>query len=238
MQHINPSNIKPTKVWDGPVRAFHWSLVILIVVSWITGKLGGDWLAWHFRSGYAVLALVLFRILWGFLGTSTARFSYFLKGPKAMAAHALHLWRRGPDHDRGHNPLGGWMVILLLLMILLQAVTGLFADDDIATTGPLTSLIATALSAKLTTLHRFGADALTILVGLHVLAVVIYLIVFRHNLIKPMITGLKDFPADLPSDTGVEPGANANMPLAVFLVIFMAATVYALVVWLPILATR
>ena len=113
------------KVWDAPVRLFHWLLVLLFAFMYFSGTVKGDWLEWHMRSGYAILALVLFRILWGFAGSTYARFSNFLAGPSACLQFAKKLLTRAPAASAGHNPLGGWMVLVLLLALLVQTGTGL-----------------------------------------------------------------------------------------------------------------
>jgi cytochrome b len=125
------------QVWDLPVRLFHWLLVVLLVVSFTTGKLGGNWLAWHFRSGYCILALVLFRIIWGVAGSQTARFSDFIKGPEGVFTYARSLIRGAGMFHAGHNPMGGLMIVLMLVLLLVQATTGLFVDDDNGTRAPL-----------------------------------------------------------------------------------------------------
>ena len=125
------------QVWDLPVRLFHWVLVLLLVASFTTGKLGGNWLEWHFRSGYCILGLVLFRIVWGLVGSETARFSGFIKGPRRTLTYARSLLSGNSDFHAGHNPMGGLMIVVMLALLLLQASTGLFTDDAIATRGPL-----------------------------------------------------------------------------------------------------
>src|SRR5262245_5960322 len=122
------------RVWDLPVRLFHWTLVVLLAVSYFTGKTGGAWMKLHFWSGYAILALVLFRIVWGFVGSTTARFSDFVKGPKASLIYLGDLLRGHASWVIGHNPLGGAMVVLLLFAVLAQVSAGLFAaDTDLGT---------------------------------------------------------------------------------------------------------
>src|SRR5438067_2364360 len=116
------------RVWDLPVRLFHWVLVALVVFSFTTGKLGGNWLRWHMYSGYLILTLVLFRIAWGVIGSDTARFAGFIRGPSHVVRYARSLLGGPPQFHAGHNPLGGLMVVLMLALLLLQASTGLFVD--------------------------------------------------------------------------------------------------------------
>src|SRR5687768_6923270 len=114
--------------WDAPVRLFHWALAALVVFSYVTGKLGGGWMAWHMKSGYCILTLLLFRLAWGFLGGTTARFAGFLRGPRAAVEHVRAIASRRLAARAGHNPLGGWMVVAMLAALLTQATAGLFAD--------------------------------------------------------------------------------------------------------------
>ena len=218
-------------VWDVPVRLFHWTLAVLLAVSYFTARAGGDWMNLHFWSGYAILTLLFFRIAWGFLGSTTARFSSFLKGPSAALAHLGHLLGRGRPRDAGHNPLGGAMVVVMILAVLAQAATGLFAaDTDMGmVNGPLALKVADKWVERATDFHSFWINVLLILVGLHVLAVVFYLAWKRQNLIGAMFTGRK------PADDVVEPGAAmpklvfVSNRLAISLLLVSAALVYFIV---------
>jgi cytochrome b len=186
----------PVRVWDAPVRLFHWLLVLLFAFMIFSGKLKGDWMEWHMRSGYAILALVLFRILWGLAGSSTARFSSFLAGPSTAIAFAKKLLARVPAPSASHNPLGGWMVLALLLALLFQVGTGLFANDDVLIEGPLASLVSKATSDQLTSWHYWNVNLLLLLVAVHVVAVGYHAVVMKENLIGAMFTGVKHLPAD------------------------------------------
>jgi cytochrome b len=218
-------------VWDVPVRLFHWSLALLLVVSYFTARAGGDWMNLHFWSGYAILTLLFFRIAWGFLGSTTARFSSFLRGPSAAIAHLGHLLGHGRPRDAGHNPLGGAMVVVMILAVLAQAATGLFAaDTDMGmVNGPLALKVADKWVERATAFHSFWINVLLILVGLHVLAVLFYLVWKRQNLIGAMFTGRK------PADDVVEPGAASpklvfvSNRLAISLLLVSAALVYFIV---------
>ncbi|WP_282609910.1 cytochrome b/b6 domain-containing protein [Pelagibius sp. Alg239-R121] len=180
---------KSTLVWDMPTRLFHWCLVLLVGTSWLTGELGE--MDWHMRSGFAILTLVLFRLLWGVFGSTTARFAQFVKPPAAAVHYARDLISGKARTYLGHNPLGGWMVVLLLSLLLFQTGTGLFANDDIFTEGPLYHLVTKSTSDWLTVIHKTLFDALLICVGLHVAAAIFYLVVKKDNLILPMINGRK-----------------------------------------------
>jgi len=214
------------KVWDAPVRLFHWVLVLLFAFMFVSGNLKGDWMEWHMRSGYAILALVLFRILWGFAGGTYARFSSFLAGPSAGIAFARKLLTRTPAPSAGHNPLGGWMVVALLLALLFQVTTGLFANDDILIEGPLASLVTKATSDKMTSWHYWNVNVLLALVAVHVVAILYHLGFMKENLIGAMFTGLKRMPADVAK--GVE--ARFGSPwLALVLLAVAAIAVYLIV---------
>ena len=214
------------KVWDAPVRLFHWLLVLLFAFMFVSGNLKGDWMEWHMRSGYAILALVLFRILWGFAGSTYARFSSFLAGPSSGIAYAGKLLARAPAPSAGHNPLGGWMVLALLLALLFQVGTGLFANDDILIEGPLAPLVSKAVSNQLTTWHYWNTNVLLALVAVHVLAVLYHAIFMKENLIGAMFTGLKRMPADA---AGGVVARFASLWLALVLLAGAAIVVYLIV---------
>jgi cytochrome b len=215
---------QPVAVWDWPVRIGHWLLVILIAISWITSELAGNAMTYHMWSGYAILTIVVFRIAWGFVGSRQARFASFLKGPAEVIRYARTLaGTRGPRY-LGHNPLGGWSVLLMLLSIAVQASTGLFANDEIMTEGPLASRVSADTSSFLTTVHRYNFYVLLTLIGLHLAAIVFYLAVKRENLIGAMFTGRKYVEGQAPAH---EPHASPVRAMVVLLV--AAAAVAALV---------
>lgn len=208
------------KVWDGWIRLFHWSLVVLLVVSYVTARAGR--MDWHMISGYAILALLLFRIAWGFMGSDTARFGQFLRSPLAAFRHLLHLRRREPDTEIGHNAAGGWMVLVLIGLMLAQAVTGLFADDEILTQGPLAQFASERWVHRMTGLHHRIINVILIAVGAHVLAVLLYRLLKGHDLARAMVTGRKTMPA------GIAAPRMGHPLLAVALLGAAAAVVYAL----------
>jgi cytochrome b len=179
-------------VWDLPLRLFHWLLVLLVVVSVVSAQIGGNAMQIHMLSGYTILTLLLFRILWGFLGSTHARFASFVRGPAAVISYLRGLRRNEPGGHLGHNPAGAWSVILMLAVLLLQVATGLFANDDISTEGPLAKLVSKALSDRITSVHHLNVKLLFVLIGLHLSAVAFYLFYKRENLVKPMLTGFKD----------------------------------------------
>jgi cytochrome b len=180
------------KVWDAPVRIFHWLLVLLLVLQYVTVKFG--YMTYHVYGGYAILTLLVFRIIWGFVGSTHARFGDFLYGPGAMFAYIRTLPRREAAKFAGHNPLGGLSVLLMLVAVLVQAVTGLFANDDVLTEGPLVQWIAKETSDWITTIHRYNFYVVLGLAAAHILAVLYYLLYKSENLVKAMFTGYKSLP--------------------------------------------
>ena len=183
------------KVWDWPVRLVHWAMVVLLVVQVVTVKMGGNAMTWHMRSGETMLALVVFRVLWGFAGSRHARFASFLRGPRAVLGYARSIVQPPHQWHTGHNPLGGWMVVALLVALLLQAGTGLFSNDDIANEGPLVRLISKDLSDAITGFHHKNAWLVIGLACVHIGAVLVYLFSLKENLILPMLEGTKRAPA-------------------------------------------
>ncbi|MGD9222032.1 MAG: cytochrome b/b6 domain-containing protein [Desulfobacteraceae bacterium] len=178
-------------VWDVPTRLFHWLLVILVTACVTTAKIGGNWMTTHMLSGYLVLALLLFRVVWGVVGGHHARFAAFVYGPRTVLRYAARFARMDAPRYLGHNPLGAWSVVAMLVALALQVSTGLFASDDIFTQGPLYPLVSHDTSKMLTRIHNINAMVIAGLVAVHFSAVMFYLLVKGENLIKPMFTGLK-----------------------------------------------
>lgn len=212
-------------VWDLPVRVTHWSLVFLLGFLWWSGEEGGDWLTWHMRAGYAVLTLLLFRIVWGFVGSRHARFSAFVRGPGAVLSYMKTLPSRTAAVFASHNPLGALSVVLILLVLLVQVGTGLFANDDIMTEAPLYKYVSKELSDRLTSLHKLNFNLVLAVIGVHIAAVFYYLLYKSENLIKPMFTGRKMLPAENAAAQASGPG----VVLAVVITAISAALVYSLV---------
>ena len=183
-------------VWDGATRLFHWSLVVLVGICWFSGKTG--LMKVHTASGIAVLTGIIFRLLWGIIGSTTARFSHFVRGPWAVLEYLAGL-RSAPSSPVpvvGHNPAGGLAVVFMLALLAVQGASGLFANDDILTKGPLVHLVSEETSNAVTYLHKMVFNGLLVLICVHVLANLFYLVVKGENLIAPMITGDKPWPAD------------------------------------------
>jgi cytochrome b len=187
------------------VRLFHWALVALLLFQAVSGKLGGRLIDWHLYGGYAVFALVVFRVLWGFAGSITARFASFLVRPAAALSFGARLLSRRAEAYAGHNPLGGWMVVALLLSLALQVGTGLFSNDGIATDGPLAALISIELSDRLTEVHRWNFWILLALAAVHTAAALYHWLVLKEDLIGAMFTGVKRLRAGETTATFVSP---------------------------------
>lgn len=183
------------RLWDAPVRLFHWAFATLVVFSWSTGHLGGSWMEWHLKSGYAVLALLVFRLAWGVAGSQSARFSRFLRGPAAVSAYLREAAAGRVAAVAGHNPAGGWMVATMIAVVALQAVTGLYADDEVATQGPLSALAPESVVRWMNRIHGWNEWVVAALVALHVAAIAWYALRFRIDLVGPMIHGRTANPA-------------------------------------------
>ncbi|MBA2588483.1 MAG: cytochrome b/b6 domain-containing protein [Alphaproteobacteria bacterium] len=173
-------------VWDIPTRIFHWTIVVLVAVSWFSADNG--YLRMHLWSGLTLLALLLFRVLWGLLGSTTSRFTDFLHPPRKVMAYL-----RGHEKSlyAGHNPAGGWMVAVMIGVLLAQAVTGLFSNDGLHFTGPLALWVSDDVSTRITGLHGTIFNIIVVFIWLHVVAVGFYLLVKNHNLVGAMVTGKK-----------------------------------------------
>jgi len=215
------------RVWDLPTRIFHWLVAVLVVFSFATGKIGGSWLEWHMRSGYAILTLVLFRLAWGIVGSETSRFARFVRGPAAFFRYAGDIVGKRHRAVIGHNPMGGWMVLFMLVLLLTQASSGLFADDEIATQGPLAVKVSNALVAKMTAFHYYNGWTLIGAVFLHVIAIAAYWMAWRDNRVAPMWTGRREM-----DGAGTQPELRATWIAAVILA-SSAGFVYWLVVVYP-----
>lgn len=218
---------KKIRVWDLPIRAFHWLLVCCIIASFITVNIGGNAMQLHGYAGYCALTLILFRICWGFFGSYHARFFNFIPSP-----NSLREYLRG--HSKvvlGHNPLGSLSVLALLFMVGLQAVTGLFANDEIAFEGPFAKYISNSTVELITSIHRINSTILIILIALHLSAIFYYQFIKRENLVGPMLVGDKEIdPSEeekySPADMGQASKDGAlQRGLALFLLSLVAVMV-------------
>jgi cytochrome b len=183
------SSDSTVKVWDEPTRLFHWFIVVLIAVSWISADLG--YMKVHLWSGSALLCLLIFRLIWGFFGSTTSRFSDFLRPPQHVIGYFRDLLGAEKPRYAGHNPAGGWMVLTMVLVVLVQVVTGLFSNDGIGFTGPLALRISSDVSDEITQIHGWIFFGILTFVWLHLVAIFFYYFVKRENLIQPMVTGHK-----------------------------------------------
>lgn len=188
------------RVWDLPTRLFHWTLVLAIVGSVVTAKVGGNAAVWHFRLGYLVLGLLAFRLLWGLVGGYWSRFVRFVPTPGRIVRYLRGAPRADDHFDVGHNPLGALSVLGMLGLLAVQVATGLVADDEIANTGPLVRFVSSETSLTATSWHKSWGQWLILgLVALHVAAIVFYRVAKRNNLIAPMLGGDKLLPPGVPA---------------------------------------
>jgi cytochrome b len=182
------------RVWDLPTRLFHWLLAMCVVGLVITGSVGGNWMNWHLRLGYSVLTLLLFRLVWGFVGGHWSRFSSFIYAPSSLLGYLKGRGR--PEHSVGHTPLGALSVFALLLILAAQVGTGLMSDDEISFFGPLVRFVSGDTVALATSYHKnVGKFIVMALVALHVLAIIFYQFVRKQRLVAPMVVGDKQLAA-------------------------------------------
>jgi cytochrome b len=215
-------------IWDLPVRIFHWTLALAVLGSWITHKL--EAFSWHVWFGYSVLVLTAARVVWGFVGSRHARFASFVRSPAVVARYARALVQASSPHRYpGHNPLGALMVVAFLALLLLQACAGLFANDDIANTGPLYGYVSDATSDVLSRVHKLLAKLIWIAVWTHVAAVFAYWLLRRVDLISPMFTGRKGEAWLTPADEIV----GSQLWRALLIAAACAAILYCVVVTAP-----
>ncbi|MBK1725891.1 cytochrome b/b6 domain-containing protein [Halorhodospira neutriphila] len=205
-------------VWDLWVRLFHWGLAAAMALAWYSAEQGIAWQQVHAWSGYAVIVLLAFRLLWGLFGSETARFSQFLTGPRRVLNYLRH-WRHGASHSIGHNPIGGWAVVVLLAVPFVQAASGLFATDEILFSGPLNPWVSSSTADALTSLHVQLFDLVLALVIVHVAAIGAYRLFRGDRLVKPMITGYKDSVSYQPR---IAPAHRALALLAGVIAVFAA----------------
>jgi cytochrome b len=195
--------MQPMKVWDLPVRLFHWAIVVLILAAWLSQEF--NWMNLHMWIGQTILTLLLFRIAWGCIGSDTARFLGFLRGPVAAFRHLRHIRRREPDLEIGHNAAGGWMVLVMLALLCVQAGTGLFSNDDGNTEGPLMHRVGKDQSDWFSHIHSLNFKFIEVVIVLHLAAIATYAVLKRHNLVRPMITGTKPMPEGVAAPRLVSP---------------------------------
>jgi cytochrome b len=222
---VDPKEATTVRVWDLPTRVFHWVLALCVIGSVVSAKIGGNALEWHMRLGYAIFALLAFRLVWGLVGGRWSRFASFVYAPGTVLRYLRGASRPDEFHDVGHSPLGALSVFGLIAILAVQIGTGLFADDEIATTGPFNKFVASSTGLALTAWHKGWGQGLVItLVVLHIVAIVYYLVAKKRNLVRPMWTGDKALPDGVPASAD---GGAARL-LALVLIVVSAAGV----VWL------
>ncbi len=208
-------------IWDLPIRIVHWLLTVLIFGSWYTVSVTGD-MERHMLIGQTILCLLIFRVVWGFVGTRYAKFSSFVFGPRTILAYARSILSRSGGGYAGHNPLGFLAVFAMLLLIGIQVTTGLFATDGDFYEGPLNHLVSGRTGNQITDIHYLNFDVLAIMIGIHIVAIFFYLLYKRENLISPMFTGKK-------AGDALEAIGGSKLGLALGVIVASAAAVYLLV---------
>lgn len=211
-------------IWDLPLRIFHWSFAFTVLACWYTSKQGEELVDIHMQFGFVVLALLIFRILWGFIGPKHARFSQFIPIPKVLLAYI-----KKPSHRQkipGHNPLGALMVILMIVLISLQAISGLFINDDVFSSGPYYNSVSKDIQDWMAFIHHNTFDFMIAAIILHIAAIIFYWRVKKDNLVVPMITGKKTTEQVKPSDAI----PHSKLILGSVIALCCAAFVYWLVV--------
>ena len=212
------------RVWDIPTRLFHWALVGLLSISCYTGLTGGFYeMDYHMLSGYGILTLVIFRVLWGLTGTHYARFREFLPRPRQIKKHLTSVLKK-PHQGAGHTPLGALNIIVILILIFVQVGTGLFSNDDIFTEGPLASAVSYETSRWLTGIHGINIWFLVACAVIHLLAIALHQFYFRENLVKAMLTGNKTV-----KDINVPLSIYREIILGSLILCFSALGVYLLI---------
>ena len=214
-------------VWDIPTRLFHWAIILLIFFQWFSIEVMDDWMDYHELGGYALLTLIIFRICWGLVGTYYAKFSEFLYSPKQIISYAKSTLDKDSKVFAGHNPLGGLAVILMLLLLLTQAVSGLFMTDDIFFYGPYYSAVSDETQKLMSRLHSLTFDILLWIMAIHIIAVIFYVFYKRQPLIRAMFTGIKPISGESKID-------SHKLMLALVVLGLCVAGVYGLVeYWAP-----
>lgn len=216
-------------VWDVPTRLFHWTLVALVALAWATGESEGFWFTMHELAGYGVLALLVFRILWGVWGSRHSLFADFLRPFRVVRDYAAELFRLRPPRTVGHNPLGGWMIVLLLFVLAVLVGTGLFGGEEeegVMIAGPLAHYVSAGTAEAMIELHEVFFNVLLVLVAIHVAGVLADMGLKRENLIRAMVTGYKSLP---PEEAAAETGAAAPAWRAVMAILIAGAVTWLVV---------
>lgn len=221
-----PKSVEKILVWDLPLRLFHWLLVIAILAAWFTSKQEGEMVEQHMLIGYFILSLVIFRLLWGVFGTKHARFKHFIPTPKKLTGYIKQTESTSTNKYAGHNPLGSLMVIAMIVLLLLQASSGLFINDDIFSSGPYHSSVSSDVAKFMKFIHHNAFDLILALTIFHLIAIGFYWLKKKNNLVIPMITGKK--PADQVSYSDQIP--HSQIIRALIIAIAVGVFIYWLVV--------
>ena len=212
-------------IWDIPTRLFHWLLVASLSIQYATAEWMDDAMQWHFYVGYFTIGLVIFRLIWGFIGPVHARFRHFLKGPAAVVSYIRSLPDKHAPHHAGHNPLGGLFVIIMLFLIAIQAVSGLFMTDEVFLDGPYRHLVSSGTQELMNTLHHQVINVLLVVIALHIAAIAFYALYKKQSLTPPMIHGKK---------ATTSPGiTSSRLLLALVVAAVIAVVVYVGIEVLP-----
>ena len=217
--------MRASLIWDLPTRLFHWLLVAGLVVQYVTAEWLDDAMQWHFYAGYFLLGLLIFRFCWGFLGPEYARFRSFVTGPSQVWRYSRQILSRHSAAHAGHNPLGGWMVLIMLMLVALQASSGLFMTDDIFMEGPWYHVVSEQTQSLMSFIHHQSFNVLLAIIALHIAAIGFYTFYKRQPLVAAMFHGKKVTPST--------PIPSSRLILAVVLALISAALTYYIVAVAP-----
>lgn len=221
-----PGSASVVRVWDLPTRLFHWLLTLAVVAQLITGNVGGGAMAWHFRVGYFIFALLVFRLVWGLVGGHWSRFASFAYGPSSVLRYLRGQSSSGDLFHVGHNPLGSVSVFAMLALLAIQVATGLVADDEIANVGPLNRYVSSSVAMAATAWHKGPGKALIlVLVVLHVGAIAFYYWRRGNNLVRPMLGGDKRLREPAPASVDDRPARLRALAIVVVCALLVTAVV-------------
>ncbi|ABV86388.1 cytochrome b/b6 domain-containing protein [Shewanella pealeana] len=221
-------NVVKVKVWDLPTRVFHWGMLCLLGGLWWTADAGE--MEWHQILAYMLMILIVVRLIWGIIGSETARFSHFVRSPKSVINYLGKTRREGISSSLGHNPVGGYMVVTLIALVCVQLTTGLFATDEIFTEGPLYSLVSSDTASWLTWLHKKNFDLILLLAAVHVLAVGVHMLK-GDKILGAMFSGYKKLPESMQLDDKSDELAFVSILRALVLALIIGVIVVNYLMW-------
>ena len=226
LRDFNRTMMLPMRIWDAPTRLFHWAIVLLVLLSFVSVE--ADWMEVHLISGYLVLTLLLFRLIWGFVGSETSRFRQFLVSPIQAVRHLRTIRQPSPDTQIGHNAAGGWMVVVMLLLLGVQVVSGLCNTEEYgkayAAAGPLVKYVSKDVASLAGDVHAINFNLVVAVIVLHILAIGAYARLKKHDLVRPMITGIKRLPAATRQPRLVSPLRAALVLIVAGVLVLVLAT--------------